>query len=80
MIEYPYLIPMPNLQKLRKIQANCQYSPAECSILYPWKELYRSLDSKAERLTLFKNDILPSMFNYWTTTGKLQMSPTETQL
>jgi hypothetical protein len=42
-----------------------RYTVKERKILAPYKDAFRSQESKAGRLQILKCDILPTIFNYW---------------
>ena len=49
----------------RQYRNGSKYTVAERKILEPFKEAFRSEESKAGRLEILKSEILPAIFNYW---------------
>jgi hypothetical protein len=61
----------------RQHQKGSQYTVEEQKIIEPFKDAFRSQESKAARLQILKTDILPAMFNYWASIEMAPMNPEE---
>jgi hypothetical protein len=49
----------------RQYRKESKYTIQERKIIEPYKDAFRSQESKAGRLQILKCDILPAIFNYW---------------
>lgn len=54
----------------KKPRNDSRYNVDEMKSILPYKEIFIKATSRAERLTIFQNQILPAMFNHWLGTGK----------
>lgn len=55
----------------RQPRSGAKYPPEDRQVIDPFKQEYQAQTSKAGRLQMLKNDILPALFNHWASKGKL---------
>jgi hypothetical protein len=60
----------------RQYRKGSRYTGEERKIIEPYKDAFRSQESKAARLQILKTDILPAMFNYW---ASIEMTPMDAE-
>ena len=61
----------------RQYRKESKYTVEERKIIDPYKDAFRSQESKAGRLQILKCDILPAIFNYWVSIGRAPMDEEE---
>ena len=66
--------------RMRQYQKNSKYTSEERAIIEPYRDAFRSQESKAGRLQILKCDILPAIFNYWRTTGNDPQDEVESRI
>src|ERR1700676_2129466 len=60
----------------RQYRKGSRYTGEERKIIEPYKDAFRSQESKAARLQILKTDTLPAMFNYW---ASIEMTPMDAE-
>jgi hypothetical protein len=63
----------------RKPRKSSVYNVEERTLLAQYKQQYRSLPTREERLSLVRNKILVDIFNYWSGKG-VNLTPDESHL
>jgi hypothetical protein len=61
-------------KKTRKPRSNCIYSVQERQVIGQFKEEYRSQPDSERRAMIFREKVLPAIYNYWTDEGKTAIS------
>jgi hypothetical protein len=64
----------------RQYRKGSRYTVEERKIIEPYKDAFRSQQSKAGRLQILKCDILPAIFNYWVSIERAPMDEEESRL
>ena len=62
---------IPTEKKVRKPRRDCKYTLNERAIIAVYKDKYQSETTSAGCGHIFRSNILPAIFNYWTETGKI---------
>ena len=64
----------------RQYWKGSRYTVEERKIIEPYKDAFRSQESKAGRLQILKCDILPAIFNYWVSIERAPMDEEESRM
>jgi hypothetical protein len=64
----------------RQYRKESRYTIEERKIIEPYKDAFRSQESKASRLQILKCDILPAIFNYWVSIERAPMDEEESRI
>lgn len=68
------MLPVVLFEAAKRPRSGCQYSVQERAVISCFKTEYRAAQNKDERKQIFRSNILPAIFNYWTDNGKISVS------